>query len=150
MFLDRPATKVYHVKQKSCDGAPSEELVTTIIHFADGATAQIGDGTTIGGFSDTGIIGTDGDLRLVGDEITLVTHGDPDPNQRPGNRSQVVQKFQVPEQGKVLTTIGRVFAEAVRSGDGRRLISFRQIRHEYQILEAMLESAKTGQVADVK
>jgi predicted dehydrogenase len=149
-LIPSPATKVYHVKQKSCDEAPSEESVTTIIHYADGSTALLSDGTTIGGFTDTGIQGSDGDLRLLGDEITLVTHGEPDPTQRPGNRSQVVQKFKVAEQGKVLTKVGQVFAEAVRSGDGRRLLSFRQIRHEYQIMAAMLESARTGQVADVK
>ena len=39
--------------------------MTAIIHFADGLTAQIGDGTTIGGFVDTGINGTDGDLKAA-------------------------------------------------------------------------------------
>ncbi len=105
--------------------------------------------TTIGGFGDTGIIGTDGDIRLSDGRITLVTHGPTDPDGRPGNCSQVVQTFPVPREGKVLEKVGRIFAEAVRSGDGRRLLSFRHVRHEYEILDALRQSARTGQAVDV-
>lgn len=139
----------YHVKQKSCPEAPSEELVTTIIHFANGAIATVCDGTTIGGFHDMCILGTDGDVRLMHGQVTLVTHGEPDPTQRPGNRGQVIEKLSIAESGKNLQTVGRIFAEAVRSGDGSRLISFRQVRNEYLLMQAMLQSARTGQVVRI-
>ena len=141
-----PATRVYHAAQTSCDEAPSEELITSIIHFANGATAQISDGTSIGGFGDMGVIGTDGDVRLLGDTITLVTHGPPDPGQRPGNLGAVTETFKVPLAGKVLEKVGCLFAEAVRTGDTSKLLSFRWVSHEYDILQAMVESAKTGHV----
>jgi predicted dehydrogenase len=149
MIREQPS-RAYHVLGKSCLEAPSEELCTATITFADGSTALLNDGTTIGGFCDFGVIGTDGDLRQLGEEITLVTHGPFDPAGRPGNRSQVVEKFHVPEQGKMIPKVGRIFAEAVRSGDGGRLISFRQIRYEYKILAALCESARTGQAIEVK
>jgi predicted dehydrogenase len=143
------ATRAYHILQKSTDAAPSEELCTSLINFANGAVAQICDGTSIGGFSDLGLIGSDGDIRLLGNEITLVTHGPHDPTGRPGNLSKVVQKFQVDEGGKGLVKIGRIFAEAVRSKDGKRLLSFHQIRHEYEILDALRKSAATGQAVAI-
>ena len=144
-----PATRVYHVAQKSCDEAPSEELITSVIHFANGATAQLSDGTSIGGFGDLGVIGTDGDVRLLGDTITLATHGPPDPDQRPGNLGAITKTFQVPPAGKVLEKVGCLFAEAVRSGDTSRLLSFRWVSHEYDILQAMVESARTGRAVEV-
>lgn len=144
-----PATRVYHTAQKSCDDAPSEELVTTVIHFADGATAQISDGTSIGGFGDLGVIGTDADVRLLGNQVTLVTHGEPDPSQRPGNLGGIAQTFEVPSADKALDKIGRLFARAVRTGDTSRLLSFRWVSHEYDILEAMTESARTGRVVEL-
>lgn len=145
-----PATRVYHINQKSCDEAPSEELCSSLITFANGATAQISDGSTIGGFGDLGIIGTDGDIRLLGSEIRLITHGKPDPNQRPGNLGQVIQTFEMPGRDKMLQKVGDIFAHAVRSGDPSRLIDFRWVLHEYQILEALKKSAQTGEVVDVE
>ena len=144
-----PATRVYHVTQSSCPDAPSEELITSIIHFADGATAQISDGTSIGGFGDLGVIGTDGDLRLLGDTITLATHGPPDPDQRPGNLGAIMETFDVPPAGKALEKVGCLFAEAVRSGDPSNLLSFRRVSHEYDILQAMVQSAATGQAVEL-
>ena len=149
-MIGQPGVRAYHVLNKSCPDAPSEELCTATISFADGSSAQLNDGTTIGGFCDFGVIGTDGDLRQLGDEVTLVTHGPFDPEGRPGNRTQVVEKFHVAEQGKMINKVGRIFADAVRSGDGSRLISFRQVRNEYQILTALCESARTGQAVEVK
>lgn len=147
--MSNPATSVYHVTQKSCDEAPSEELVTSVIHFANGATATISDGTSIGGFADLGVIGSDADLRLLDDRITLVRHGPPDPGQRPGNLGRLVETFDVPPTGKMLEKVGRLFAQAVRSGDTSRLLSFRWVSHEYRILEAMKASAAGAQAVRV-
>ncbi len=144
-----PAVRAYHINQKSCDEAPSEELCSSLITFSNGAVAQICDGSTIGGFGDLGVIGTEGDVRLLGGEIKVVTHGEPDPNQRPGNRSQVVQTFETPGRDKGLEKISDLFARAVRSGDTSRLISFRWVRHEYEILEALRKSAETGEAVAV-
>ena len=141
-----PAVSVYQVSQRSCDEAPSEELVTAVITFANGATAQICDGTTIGGFGDMGIIGTDADVRQVGNQIILVTHAEPDPLQRPGNMGNRTQTFETPGEGKALGKVGRIFAHAVRTGDTTRLLSFRWVGHEYRILQAMRKSAATGEV----
>ena len=145
-----PARRVYHVTQKSSPQAPSEELITSVIHFGDGATVQISDGTSIGGFGDLGVIGTDADVRLLGERITLVRHGPPDPGQRPGNLSGVTETFDVPSSGKALEIVGAMFARAVRTGDTSRLLSFRWVAHEYRILQAMGRSAETGQVVDVE
>ena len=42
-----------------------------------------------------------------------------------------------------------MFARAVRTGDTAGLLSFGWVAHEYDILEAMIESARTGQAVDV-
>lgn len=149
-LVDSKPVRVYHLAQKSCPEAPSEELVTTLIHFANGATAIVCDGTTIGGFHNVTVVGSDGDARLMNEEVTVVTHGEPDPTQRPGNLRPIVQKVPVPQQEKNLTMVGRIFAEAVRAGDGSRLISFRKVRDEYVLMQAMLESARTGQAVEVR
>jgi predicted dehydrogenase len=148
--MANPATKVYHLLQTSCPEAPSEELCSSLVRFANGATAQICDGTTIGGFDDMGVIGTDGDCRRVGNQLILVTPGPHDPTQRPGSFSQVIERFEIADGGKNITRVGDIFAHAVRSGDGSRLLSFRWIAHEYRILEALSESARTGEAVAVK
>ena len=147
--MNNPATKAYHIEQKSCDESPSEELCSSIITFANGATAMLCDGTTAGGFGDLGVIGTDADVRRLGDEIILATHGEHDPSGRPGNLSPVRQSFEVPTGGKNILRIGDIFAQAIRSGDPSRLLSFRWVAHEYKILQALKESAKTGEVVEV-
>ncbi len=149
-LVDSPVTKVYHVLQKSTPEAPSEELCTSMIHFADGTLAQICDGTSIGGFSDMGVIGTDADVRLLNKEITLVTHGKTDPTGRPGNLSQVIEKVSVTSMGKELDALGRMFAEAVRNKTEKGLLTFRQVRNQYKVIDALLQSARSGQVVAVE
>jgi predicted dehydrogenase len=144
-----PAVKVYHVRQKSCDEAPSEELTTTLIHFADGATASLCDGTTIGGFNDTGAIGSDADVRMQGDRITVVGHGPTNPEGRPGNLTRNVREIEVPSGGKGLDRVLGLFADAVRCGDDSGLMTFPRMVNEYHILEAMARSAETGEAVEV-
>jgi 1,5-anhydro-D-fructose reductase (1,5-anhydro-D-mannitol-forming) len=145
-----PVTRVYHVCRTSCPEAPSEEICSSLITFADGATAQVSDGLTIGGFRDLGVYGTDGDAWLVGDRITLVTSGPPATTGRSGGLERREETFDAPEEGKGITRLGHMFARAVRSGDGSELISFRRACQEYRILDALAESARSGQVADVQ
>ncbi|MFH1759570.1 MAG: Gfo/Idh/MocA family oxidoreductase [bacterium] len=143
------AVKVYHTIQKSCKEAPSEEIVNTIIHFENGATACLADGLTIGGFCDMGAFGTMGDLRLLGNTITSVTPGESDPLQRPGNLSPVVEKIEVTDKGKSLITVGHKFAEAIRGGQND-LLSFETVAQQYKILYAMKKSGETGEVVEIK
>lgn len=149
--MSNPATRVFHLQQKSTPEAPSEELVSSVVQFSNGASAQICDGTTIGGFGDLGVIGTQADIRLLDDKLTLVIADDkPNPEQRPGNRARIVREFTVPGGEKMLGKVGRLFAQAVRTGDTSRLLNFRWVAHEYRILQAMHRSAETGEVVDVE
>lgn len=137
------ATRVYTLAQKSCPEAPSEEMVNALITFDNGATASLSDGTPIGQRDDMGVQGTTGDLRMVNGVITVDQPGPVDPTGRPGQKTHVVQKFPVPPGGKNLEATGYRFAEAVRGGKNE-LLSFAFIRDQYRILEAMRESARTG------
>jgi predicted dehydrogenase len=139
------ATKVYHVMHRSCEEAPSEEIVNAFVTFDTGATAHLADGTSIGPFNDMGAQGTKADLRMLNGTITLVKTGPPDPTQRPGNLSGIVQTYKIADTGKNTEKVGDLFAQAVRGGKNE-LLSFPFIRDQYKILTAMKKSAQTGRV----
>ena len=149
ILMKRPVVKVYHITQKSCPEAPSEEIVNSLITFDNGSTAFLVDGTTIGPFTDSGVQGTKADIHQVGNTITVVTPGPPDPTQRPGNLSGVVKTFEAKDSGKNLEAVGHRFAQAVRGGKNE-LLSFRFIRDQYKILVAMKESARTGKAVEIQ
>jgi len=142
------AEKVYHVNQKSCPEAPSEEIINSLIHFRNGTTALLTDGTSVGGFGDFGVQGEGGDMRLLGDRITLVRPGPLDPTERPGNRGHVIDEFDVPAGDKMIETVGAKFVQAVRGGKNE-LLSFRFVSNQYRILNAMRKSAETGQAVSL-
>lgn len=139
------ATSVYTLTQKSCPEAPSEELVQALITFANGTTASLFDGTPLINRNDMGVHGTEGDLRAVCGEIIVDQPGPVDPTGRPGQKTHLTQRFKAPSSGKNLETVGYKFAEAVRGGPNE-LLSFAFIRDQYRILDAMRESARSGQV----
>lgn len=143
------ATKVYHIEQKSCAEAPSEELVNALVHFDNGATAFISDGLSIGGYQDLFIQGVTGDARLTNDNITLTIPGPYDRYLRPGSRSIFKQDFPVPHEDKAILTIMNLFTQAVRGGKNE-LLSFRFVADQYRILDALRESARTGQAVEPK
>ena len=143
------AVKVYHLSQKSCAEAPGEELVNCLITFDNGITASLSDTTAIGPFQDMGVQGTEGDLRMLDGVITVVKPGDIEPTGRPGQRKYLIQTYPVKPSGKNLESTGHRFAEAVRGGRNQ-LLSFRFIRDQYCILDALRKSALTGQAVDVK
>ncbi len=147
-LLNSRAVRVYHLTQKSCAEAPSEEMVNALVTFENGATAFLSDGTSVGPFSDMGVQGEGADLRLLNCELTLVKPGPEDSYDRPGNRKGVVETFPVQESGKNLVAVGNRFAQAVRGGRNE-LITFRMVRDQYRTLMAMKESARTGQAVDV-
>lgn len=138
------AEKVYHINQVSCPETPSEEMVNSFIHFRNGTTAMLTDGTSIGGFSDFGVQGEGGDMRMYGDEITVIRPAPFDPTSRPGNKSQLIDVFPVPAGDKMIETVGHKFAQAVRGGKNE-LLSFRFVSNQYRILNAMKQSAQNGQ-----
>ncbi len=150
LLIESSAVKVYHLAQKSTPESPSEEIVNSLITFANGATAMLSDGTNIGGFGDKGIVGVDGDLRQLGDTLTLVTMGAPQTRGRPGILERKVETFKPDSTGgeKPTPVVARVFAEAVRGGP-QRLISFEFVREQYRILDALRLSSHTGQVVDI-
>ncbi len=148
ILLGGRAVRVYHVEQKSCDEAPSEEFVNSLVTFDSGATAFLSDSTSVGPFTDMGLQGTGADLRLLNRELTLVKPGPEDSYDRPGNRKGVIETFAVEDTGKNLVEVGRRFAQAVRGGKND-LISFRSVRDQYKTLVAMRESARTGRAVDV-
>jgi 1,5-anhydro-D-fructose reductase (1,5-anhydro-D-mannitol-forming) len=143
------AVRVYHIGQKSCEEAPSEELVNSLITFDNGATASISDGTAIGPFGDMGVQGTEGDVRLLNNEVITVRPGPVDPTGRPGQRSWLTERMAVKPGGKNLVATGHRFAEAVRGGENQ-LLSFRYIRDQYRILDAMRQSSVTGKAVDLE
>jgi len=143
------ATRVYHLMQNSA-GAPSEELVNSLLTFESGATAFLCDGLSIGPFTDMGVQGTRADVRMIEHRIYLAKPGPPDPLQRPGNLTGMVQLFDAAQHGAdPHETIGHVFAHAVR-GDKNELLPFRFIRDQYRILTALKESAAKGKTVDLK
>ena len=137
------ATRVYTIAQKSCPAAPSEEMVNALITFDNGVTASLSDGTPLGQRDDMGVQGTAGDLRMTNNIITVDQPGPVDPTGRPGQKTHQIQKFPAPATGKNLEATGYRFAEAVRGGKNE-LLSFAFIRDQYRILDAMRESARTG------
>ncbi len=139
---------VYHTWHKSSADAPSEEIVNAIIHFENGATAHLADGTSVGPFGDMGLQGTDADLRLQNNVIEVVVPGPEDVTGRPGNRKGKVTTYKVESGGKNLETVGEEFAKAVRGLDGY-VLSFEFIRNQYLALAAMRKSAQTKQVVAV-
>jgi predicted dehydrogenase len=143
------ATKVYHINQKSCNECPSEEMVNSFIHFDAGATALLTDGTSIGGFSDMGVQCERADFRVFKNTLTAVIPGPHDPTGRPGNLSQQIKTFGLPDEGKMIETVGHKFAQAVRGGQND-LLTFRFVSNQYRIMNAMQESAKTGRVIDLE
>jgi 1,5-anhydro-D-fructose reductase (1,5-anhydro-D-mannitol-forming) len=144
------AVKVYHVMQKSCAEAPSEELVNSLLTFDTGATAFLSDGTTIGPFLDVGVHGSKADIRWLDNKIYVARPGPSDPMQRPGNVSAIRKTFDVnPTQTDPHETIGHIFAQAVRGGPNN-LLTFRFIRDQYRVLMGLKESAATGRVVDLR
>lgn len=140
---------VCHFNQKSCNNAPSEEIANSFLEFKNNATALLSDTTSIGGFEDFGIQGTKGDLRFVDHKIYLVTPGPTDPEGRPGNLSKKVKIMENYDErfrgGKDdLVNVGYKFADAIRGGKNE-LLSFEFIGKQYEILEAMIESAKKNE-----
>jgi predicted dehydrogenase len=148
LLIDSPAVRVYHLAQKSCPEAPSEEIVNCLITFASGATAALSDGTPIGNCDDMGVQGTRADLRLLNGTITLDRPGEIDPTGRPGQRKHVIEKYPVKDQGKNLPEVFSLFAKAVRGGRNE-LLSFRFMRDQYRILAALKRSAETGRAVDL-
>jgi len=143
------ATKVFHLMQKSCPEAPSEEIVNSLLTFDTGATAFLADGVSIGPFNDTGVQGTQADIRMLDGRIYLCKPGPTDPTQRPGNLSQIMKIYEPGRAGAdPHETVGHVFAQAVRGGKNE-LLSFRFIRNQYRILTALKESAATGKAVDL-
>ncbi len=137
-------TKVYHIEQKSCQECPSEEIVNALIHFDNGATAFISDGLSIGGYTDTFIQGTTGDARLHNNEITLTIPGPYDRFLRPGSCSIFKKTLSVPDEGKPILTMAKLFTQAVRGGKNE-LLSFRFVANQYRILDALRKSATIGE-----
>ena len=151
ILMGRKATRAYHVMQKSCDEAPSEELVNSILTFEDGATAFLCDGTTIGGFRDKAVIGVKADLRQLGNTITLVTQGPPAKRGRPGILERHEETFEVhdPQGEKSTPIVAQLFAQAVRGGENK-LLSFGFVREQYLILDALKRSAVQGNVVEIE
>lgn len=139
------AVSVYTITQKSTPEAPSEEYVNALITFDNGVTVSLSDGLSIGRRDDMGVQGTKGDLRMVGDVITLDQPGPEEPGLRPGSRSHLIKKFPVKATGKNLARVSELFAQAVHGGKNE-LLSFSFVRDQYRILDAMRESARTGKV----
>ncbi len=148
ILLNSRAVRVYHLAQKSCDAAPSEEYVNSLVTFENGATAFLSDSTSVGPFTDMGVQGDGADLRLLNRELTLVKPGPEDSYDRPGNRKGIIETFEVEDTGKNLVAVGHRFAQAVRGGKNE-LIPFRMVRDQYKTLVAMSESARTGRAVDV-
>jgi predicted dehydrogenase len=140
---------VYHAWHKSSPEAPSEEIVNSIIHFENGATAHLADGTSVGNFNDMGLQGTEADLCLRGNTAEVVVPGPEDPTGRPGNRKGTKTTYEVPQGGKKLEAAGEEFAKAVR-GIENNLLSFEFIRDQYLVLAAMRKSAETNQVVPIE
>jgi UDP-N-acetylglucosamine 3-dehydrogenase len=141
------ATRVYHVMQKSCEDCPSEELVNALIHFDNGATAFISDGLSIGGYQDTFVQGTKGDVRLYDNTVTVTVPGPGDRTQRPGSLTAFSRTYPVPPMDKMIVTIGAKFTQAIRGGKNE-LLSFRFVADQYRILEAMKQSALSGKAVE--
>ena len=150
IIMNEPVVKVYHVCQKSCPEAPSEEIVNSMIHFKSGATALLTDGTSIGSFNDLGVQGTKADLRVINGEIILEKPGPGDPLGRPGNRRLgPCRRIPIEGGGKNLSTVGGLFAQAVRGGENK-MLSFRFMRDQYKIMEAMKKSAALGEAVELE
>ena len=142
------ARRVYHMNQVSAPDTPSEEIVNSLVTMENGTTVLLTDGTSIGGFEDMGIQGEGGDLRLLGNTLTVIRPGPPDPTGRPGNLSRLIKSCSVPSGGKMFETVADKFAQAIRGGKNE-LLSFRFVGNQYRILNAMRESAKTGKSVDL-
>jgi predicted dehydrogenase len=143
------AVKVFHLMQKSCPEAPSEEIVNSLLTFDTGATAFLSDGTTIGPFTDTGVLGAKADIRMLDKKIYVCKPGPTDPTQRPGNLSGIMKTYEVKQtNADPHETIGHIFARAVRGGKNE-LLPFRFIRNQYRILTALTESAAIGEAVDL-
>lgn len=148
ILMKSRAVRVYHLEQKSCEEAPSEEYVNSLVVFENGSTAFLSDTTSVGPFSDMGLQGDGADLRLLDNVLTMVKPGPEDSYDRPGNRKGIIEKFEVEETGKNLVAVGHRFAQAVRGGKND-LITFSMVRDQYKTLVAMRESALTGRAVDV-
>jgi len=144
VILGTDITQVYHISQKSCEEAPSEEIVNSFLHFRNGATAHITDTTSLGAFEDIIVQGTEADIRLCSDEITVTLPGPTDAGGRPGNLGRNVKSFKAEGEGKGHEETGHRFARAVRGGKNE-LLSFAFIKDQYRILAAMKKSAESGE-----
>ena len=142
------ARRVYHMNQVSAPDTPSVEIVNSLVTMENGTTVLLTDGTSIGGFEDMGIQGEGGDLRLLGNTLTVIRPGPPDPTGRPGNLSRLIKSCSVPSGEKMFETVADKFAQAIRGGKNE-LLSFRFVGNQYRILNAMRESAKTGKSVDL-
>ena len=150
ILMGKKAVRVYHVMNKSCDDAPSEELVNSLITFEDGTTAFLCDGTTIGGFRSKGVMGVDADLQQIDTTITLVKQGAPAKKGRPGILERHEETFDAPDpHGEKSTPIvAQLFADAIR-GRENRLLSFEFVREQYRILDALKRSAAESRAVDI-
>jgi predicted dehydrogenase len=150
ILMSKKPVKAYHTMMKSTDECPSEEIVNSLVTFEDGSTALLSDGVTIGGFLDKGVMGVDGDMRLSGDTITLVTQGPPAKRGRPGILERQVETFPVPPgEDKSTPIVAQAFASAIRGGENR-LLSFDFVRDQYRILNALKKSAETGSAVTIE
>ncbi len=152
ILLKNPKAKtVFHISQKSTPECPGEELVNALVLNEDGSSIQISDGTTIGGFTDLGVSGTLGDIRMLNGKITLVTHGEPNPAQRPGNRRQIIEEIDTPPSAtgaKNIEGAALEFTKVVRA-QGGMVFSFNDIADQYKILTAMRKSSDSGKSVDI-
>ena len=149
VLIGSPAVKVYHLAQKSCPEAPSEEIVNCLITFENVATAALTDGLPIGDCDDMGVQGSQSDIRLVQGRITLTTPGGLNPEGRPGGLTWTTEEFEAVTSDKNLQTVCTLFAQAIRGGENE-LLSFEFIRDQYRILEALKKSAETGEAVTVR
>lgn len=143
------ATKVYHIMQKSCAECPSEEIMYSLLTFDNGATAVVSDNLSLGGYHDTFVQGSTGDIRMNGNLVTVTVPGPSDSYHRPGNLTPFTKEFQVPQADKMIDTVAHKFTQAVRGGKNE-LLSFEFVANQYRILGAMVESARTGKVIEPK
>ena len=151
VIMNKPVNSVYYRTQKSSVECPSEELIHAFLTFDDGSTAYINDGTTIGGFQDAGIVGLNGDLRLIDNRITYVKNGEPAKSGRPGILDKVLFDEPISSRfsSKPSAVVLRNFANAIH-GNADRGFSFQMASEQIEIIDALKRSESLGQAVFVR